>query len=180
MRLEGISSISDANKWLPCFIEQFNRKFVKMAFNPKDLHRTITETAEELDDIFTWRELRRVTNSLTITYDKCVYILENSEENQRLVRKYLEFLEYPDGTVAIMHEGRKINYSAFNKLAGLQQNAVVENKRLGSVLAHIQQQHEDLEKQNKRSRLKKSMPSRKAQKAIIGQRNLNPVLDSCS
>ncbi len=28
-----------------------------MAFNPKDLHRTITETAEELDDIFTWREI---------------------------------------------------------------------------------------------------------------------------
>ncbi|MDM1337230.1 ISNCY family transposase, partial [Acinetobacter pseudolwoffii] len=48
------------------------------------------------------------------------------------------------------------------------------------VLAHIQQQHEELEKQNKRSRLKKSMPSRKAQKAVIEQRNLNPVLDSCS
>jgi hypothetical protein len=68
-----------------------------------------------------------------------------------------------------MHEGRKLNYSIFNKLAGLQQNEVVENKRLGSVLAHIQQ-HEELEKQNKRSRLKKSMPSRKAQKAVIEQR----------
>ncbi|MOA34734.1 hypothetical protein D3C78_1561310 [compost metagenome] len=53
MRLEGISSIAEANAWLPYFIEQFNRKFAKMAFNPKDLHRTITETAEELDDIFT-------------------------------------------------------------------------------------------------------------------------------
>ena len=49
-----------------------------MAFNPKDLHRTVTETAEELDDVFTWREPRRVTNSLTITYDKCLYILELS------------------------------------------------------------------------------------------------------
>ncbi|OOV79755.1 integrase, partial [Acinetobacter sp. ANC 5600] len=28
--------------------------------------------------------------------------------------------------------------------------------------------------------LKKSMPSRKAQKVVIEQRNLNPVLDSCS
>ena len=36
-----------------------------------------------------------------------------------------------------------------------------------------------LEKKNKRSRAKKSMPSRKAQKAVIEQRNLNPVLDSC-
>lgn len=53
---------------------------------------------------------------------------------------------YPDGTVAIMYEGRKINYSIFNKLSRVQQNGIVENKRLGSVLAYIQQQHEALEK----------------------------------
>ena len=180
MRLEGISSIAEANAWLPCFIEQFNQKFVKCARNSKNLHRPLTEFDAELEDIFTWQEPRKVTKNLTITYDKCIYILEPTALNHKLVGQYISFLEYPDGTVAIMHEGRKINYSAFNKLAGLQQNAVVENKRLGSVLAHIQQQHEDLEKQNKRSRLKKSMPSRKAQKAIIEQRNLNPVLDSCS
>lgn len=106
-------------------------------------------------------------------------MLEPTELDQKLVGHYLSFLEYPDGTVAVMHEGRKLNYSIFNKLAGLQQNEVVENKRLGSVLAHIQQQHEALEKQNKRSRAKKSMPSRKAQKAVIERRNLNPVFDSC-
>jgi len=39
----------------------------------------------------------------------------------------------------------KCLYSILNKLAGLQQNEVVDNKRLGSVLAHIQQQHEELE-----------------------------------
>ena len=155
MRLEGISSIADANKWLPCFIEQFNLKFAKMAFNPKNLHRSATETAEQLDDIFTWREPRRVTNSLTITYDKCVYLLESTEENQRLIGKYLEFLEYPDGTVAIMHEGRKINYSIFDKLSQLNQREIVENKRLGAVLNHIQQQHEELEQQNKRNRPQK-------------------------
>ena len=179
MRLENISSIEEANTWLPCFIEQFNQKFGKCARNSKNLHRPLTESKAELDDIFTWQEPRKVTKSLTITYDKCVYILEANEFNQKLVGQYISFLEYPDGTVAIMHEGRKINYRIFNKLAELQQNEVVENKRLGAVLEHIKQQHEELEKQNKRSRLKKSMPSRRAQKAIIEQRKLNPVLDSC-
>ena len=179
MRLGNISSIEEANAWLPCFIEQFNQKFGKCARNSKNLHRPLTESKAELDDIFTWQEPRKVTKSLTITYDKCVYILEANEFNQKLVGQYISFLEYPDGTVAIMHEGRKINYRIFNKLAELQQNEVVENKRLGAVLEHIKQQHEELEKQNKRSRLKKSMPSRRAQKAIIEQRKLNPVLDSC-
>lgn len=179
MRLENISSIEEANAWLPCFIEQFNQKFGKCARNSKNLHRPLTESQSELDDIFTWQEPRKVTKSLTITYDKCVYILEANEFNQKLVGQYISFLEYPDGTVAIMHEGRKINYRIFNKLAELQQNEVVENKRLGAVIEHIKQQHEELEQQNKRSRSKKSMPSRKAQKMIIEQRKLNPVLDSC-
>ena len=179
MRLENISSIEEANTWLPCFIEQFNQKFGKCARNSKNLHRPLTESQSELDDIFTWQEPRKVTKSLTITYDKCVYILEANEFNQKLVGQYISFLEYPDGTVAIMYAGRKINYRIFNKLAELQQNEVIENKRLGAVLEHIKRQHEELEKQNKRSRLKKSMPSRRAQKSIIEQRKLNPVLDSC-
>ena len=178
MRLKGICSITEANAWLPYFIEQFNQKFAKCARNPKNLHRPLTQSDVELDDIFTWQEPRKVTRNLTITYDKCIYMLEPTALNQKLVGQYIAFLEYPDGTVAIMHEGRQINYSIFNKLSRLQQNGIVENKRLGSVLAHIQQQHEELEKQNKRSRSKKSMPSRKAQKAVIEQRNLNPVLDS--
>ena len=176
MRLEGINSIVEANAWLPSFILQFNRKFAKVATNPKDLHRSLTETTQELDDIFTWREPRKVSASLTIRYDKCMYILENNEENQGLIGKYIEFLEYPDGTVAIDYRGRKINYSIFDKLSHLNQREVVENKRLGAVLAHIQQQHEELETQNKRSRSQK-MPSRKAQKAAIHERNLNPALD---
>ena len=179
MRLEGISSIAEANSWLPCFIEHFNQKFAKCARNSKNLHRPLTESDAELEDIFTWQEPRKVTKNLTITYDKCIYLLEPTELNHKLVGQYISFLEYPDGTVAIMHEGRKLNYSIFNKLAGLQQNEIVENKRLGAVLAHIQQQHEELEKQNKCSRTNKNMPSRKAQKADIEQRKLNPVLDSC-
>jgi hypothetical protein len=104
---------------------------------------TLTESNLELDDIFTWQEPRKVTKNLTITYDKCIYMLEPTELNHKLAGQYISILEYPDGTVALMHEGRKLNYSIFNKLAGLQQNEIVENKRLGSVLAHIQQQHED-------------------------------------
>lgn len=64
-----------------------------------------------------------------------------------------------------------------NFLSGLFEMLVsMSDKRLGSVLAHIQQQHELLEQQNQRNRSQK-MPSRRAQKTAIQQRNLNPVLD---
>lgn len=126
-----------------------------MASNPKDLHRTITETPEELDDIFTWREPRRVSKSLTISYDKCIYILKNIEQNQSLIGKYIEFLEYPDATVAIAYQARKINYSIYDKFSQLNQTEVVDNKRNRS----------------------QKIPSRRAQKTAVQQRILNPVLD---
>ena len=70
----------------------------------------------------------------------------------------------------------KIGNLSSDKLSQLNQREIVENKRLGSVLAHIQQQHQELAKQNKRNRSQR-MPSRRAQKTVIQQRNLNPVLD---
>lgn len=71
-----------------------------------------------------------MTKSLTIIYDKYIYILEVNEFNQQLVGQYALFLEYLDSTVAIMREGHKINYRIFNKLALFHQNEVVDNKQL--------------------------------------------------
>ncbi len=67
MRLESICSIAEANAWLSSFIEQFNQKFAKCARNSKNLHRPLTESNLELDDIFTWQKTRKVTKNLTIT-----------------------------------------------------------------------------------------------------------------
>lgn len=78
-----------------------------------------------------------------------------------------------------MHEGRKLNYSIFNKLAGLQQNEVVENKRLGSFWRIFNSSMKHWKNRINVQEQNKNMPSRKAQKADIEQRKLNPVLDSC-
>ena len=91
MRLEGICSIAEANAWLSSFIEKFNQKFAKCARNPKNLHRPLTESDAELDDIFTWQEPRKVTKNLTITYDKCIYMLEPIALNHKLVGQYTYF-----------------------------------------------------------------------------------------
>jgi hypothetical protein len=46
---------------------------------------------------------------------------ENTEVNQRLIGRYLEFLAYPDATVVIEYQGKKINYSILDKLNKLNQ-----------------------------------------------------------
>ena len=43
--------------------------------------------------------------------------------------------DYPDGRLAIKHKGRELPYRVFDKHQRVNQAAIVENKRLGPVLA---------------------------------------------
>ncbi|MGR5066717.1 ISNCY family transposase, partial [Photobacterium sp. DNB22_13_2] len=81
MRLQGIDTIEQANAWLPDFIADFNRRFAKPSRFPKDMHRPVRESIEELDDIFAWQKLRKLTKSLTFQYDKVLYLIDPTEEN---------------------------------------------------------------------------------------------------
>ncbi len=85
MRLQGINNIEDANAWLPYFIADFNRRFTKPAKFPKDMHRKMRESKQELDDIFSWQETRKLSKSLTFQYDKVVYLIEPTVMTQRRV-----------------------------------------------------------------------------------------------
>jgi hypothetical protein len=60
MRLQGVDTIEQANAWLPYFINDFNHRLARPAHYPKDMHRRVCETAEDLDDSFAWHETRKL------------------------------------------------------------------------------------------------------------------------
>ncbi|MFM2611452.1 ISNCY family transposase [Vibrio campbellii] len=177
MRLQGINTIEEANAWLPYFIADFNRRFAKPAMYPKNMHRKVRETPQELDDIFSWQEIRKLSKSLTFQYDKVVYLIEPTEENSRLVHEHIKVLDYPNGDIAIVYGHRKLEFKIFDKLEHVQQTQIVDNKRLGQVLKFAQQQQEEFERQQKRTRSKKAPQRRAQQRALQEQlRAINPVL----
>ncbi|MCJ2376604.1 hypothetical protein LNL84_07115 [Vibrio sp. ZSDZ34] len=53
------------------------------------------ESDQELDDIFSWQETRKLSKSLTFQYDKVVYLIEPTEENSRLVNEHVKILNFP-------------------------------------------------------------------------------------
>ncbi len=149
MRLEGISSIDQANKWIDGFVEFYNARFSKPPALPVDVHRPIMDY-ECLDDIFTWQEVRTLSASLTLQYDKVIYLIEPTRENQRLAGKRVTVVDYPDGRFKIRHEGRELAYREFDKLTHVHQGEIVPNKRLGAMLAMIADQSKAIP-QEKRS-----------------------------
>jgi hypothetical protein len=133
LRLEGISSIEAANALMPRFIEAYNARFAKAPRDQHDAHRALRPD-EELDLIFSWRELRKVTKDLTLHYERKLFLLEDNPENRRLIGKYLEVFQFPDGRIEIRVAGRSLPYSVYEKLGTIDQGEIVEHKRLGHML----------------------------------------------
>ncbi len=139
LRLQGISTIEQANRFLPSFMAHYNQRFAKQAKNPKDNHRPLCEF-DNLDRSMSWQEQRTVSNSLTIQYDKVLFLLEANEYCTELKRKPVTVYDYPDGRFEIRHQGTLLPYSRFDKLRQVKQGEIVNHKRLGATLAFARQQ----------------------------------------
>ncbi len=134
LRLRGINTMPAANAFAPAFIADFNARFGKPPRSDFDAHRPL-RVDEDLTRIFTWREWRKVSQSLTLQYDKVMYLLEDRPEHRRLIHRYIEVAEYPDGRIELWADGAALPYTTYDRLAEIDQGAIVEHKRLGHVLA---------------------------------------------
>jgi hypothetical protein len=133
MRLEGICSIDQANAFLPGYMARHNQRFARPAFDPRDLHRPLAPH-ENIEAEMVWREERTVTTSLTLHYNKAMFILEPNRLSAGLARKRVQVCEYPDGRIEIRHEGNALPYRVFDKMRQVNQAAIVDNKHLDAAL----------------------------------------------
>lgn len=172
LRLVGISCIEDANAFLPGFVESFNAKFAKAPVRDTDMHRELLET-DELEEILCYQEQRTVSNSLTVQYDKVLYLLEDNEFTRTLRQKRATVFDYPNGTIGIKFEGQLLPYSMFDKIPHVKQADIVDNKRLGAALAFVQEKQKSLNTERS-----KRAPKRRGQKLIHQEfeKKTNPAL----
>jgi transposase len=133
LRLAGANDIDAGNALLPAFMADYNRRFAKPARNDKDLHRPLAPQ-DNLDNSFAWRVERTVTNSLTVQYDRVMFILEPNEITRALPRKKVTVYDFPDGRIEVRHQGLALPYRTFDRITRVDQGAIVENKRLSEAL----------------------------------------------
>jgi hypothetical protein len=86
MRLRGIDTIEEANAYAPEFIADFNARFGKQPRNPKDMHRSLADH-ENLDGAMCRKEVRTLSQALTLRYDKVLFILDPTEQVSRRWRE---------------------------------------------------------------------------------------------
>jgi len=157
LRLAGASTLAEGNALLPAFMADYNARFAKLPANKKDLHRPL-HGGDDLDDAFAWKEQRRLSQALTLQYDKVIFILEPSEPAKAAIGKYVTVFDYPDGRLAIRHNGVELAYRTFDKLRQVDQGAIADNKHLGAVLTMIR------DEQRRRGPQPRSGPRRRDQR----------------
>ena len=136
LRLAGINTIDEANDFALGFIADYNSRFGKPPRNPKDMHRSLADH-ENLDGAMCRKEVRTVSQSLTLRYDKVLFILDPTSYAKKLVRQKVIICDYPDGRLEIMHEGMLLPYRTYDTLQSIHRAPVVENKRLDDILSIV-------------------------------------------
>ncbi|MGB5524318.1 MAG: ISNCY family transposase, partial [Polyangiales bacterium] len=159
LRLRRISTMDDANRYLPAFMDDYNRRFGRAPRNDHDAHRPLTER-DCLDDIFTWQEQRRVT----VQHKRTMYLLEPTEQAKAAAKKRVTVVEYEDGGVSIRYRGVPLAARPFHKDGCVTQASIVDNKLLGGALTEIrkrqQQREEELVRSAKSKREKRIVRDR--------------------
>lgn len=185
LRLRDISTPDAANAFAAEFMADYNRRFAKAPRHDFDVHRPL-DADDNLNQIFTWREPRKVSKALTVRYDKMLLLLEDNNDSRRAMGKYLDAWQYPDGRVELRSHGTVLPYSAYDRLSEVDQGAIVDNKRLGHALAVaklMQDKRDNTRSQGLPSgngpprRMKKKDPTKKRQRAVNEDDLLEALVD---
>jgi homeodomain-containing protein len=143
LRLRGLSTPAEAEPYLPVFMADHNRRFAKPARVAHDAHRPL-RPGEDLAQIFTLQETRRITAQLTVNYKRGLYVLEDTVANRRLRGATALIREAADGTVTIHGNDHALPYRLHPRdQAQLVPGVVVEHKHLDGVFAWIAAQQRD-------------------------------------
>jgi transposase len=106
MRLHGVSTMQDANKFLISYLPAYNRRFSVPPKKEENLHRSLTV---DLDTAFCIKTERTLNNDHTIKYNGKLYQIDG-----RIRAKRVMVEELIDGSMQIRHKGAKV---AFHEIA---------------------------------------------------------------
>jgi hypothetical protein len=131
LRLKGISTIEEANAYLPIFIEKYNKRFAKAPNSSSNAHRPLC-TGIDLSKILCCKHKRKLTKNLELSFEGIIYQIEEPGHKNRLVGAKVDIFELEDGTLYMEHEGQPLKFKRYYEQ--VVQPVTVDTKQLALVL----------------------------------------------
>lgn len=104
MRLKGIKSVKEANRFLKAYLPKYNKKFSLKAHMSEDLHMPVPEGID-LNTILCIKTERTARNDNTISYKSKLYQIE-----EVVAGKIVTVTERIDGSMRILYQDRSLKF----------------------------------------------------------------------
>jgi transposase len=112
LRLQRINSYQEANRYLPAFLESYNRKFAVLPRAANDAHAPL-DPEVDLDFLFSIHDSRIISKDLLIHYNNTTYQILTDRLPQNLIRREVLTVEdeYEQLSVFLNHQQLKLSIS---------------------------------------------------------------------
>ena len=104
MRLKGIKSIEEANKFLTHYLPAYAKRFAVQPANNTDLHRSITKSVD-LNAVFCVKTMRVLRNDFTVAHNSKLYQIEDN-----LNAKKVTVEERANGSIHISYKNKDLKF----------------------------------------------------------------------
>ena len=108
MRLKGINSIEQGNKYLEEYIKEHNGYYGVAAENSTDVHRACS--VELLDDVLCFKEQRKLSKNLELSFDSRILQIQTEQARYTLRGAEVTIVESLEGTIKIIYQGKELQY----------------------------------------------------------------------
>lgn len=105
MRLKGIKTIKEANKFLSSYLPVYGKRFSVQPANNTDLHRPLSKSIN-LDKILCVKTARVLRNDYTIAHNVKLYQIQDSLSAKEVIVE-----ERIDGSMLITHKNRSLRFN---------------------------------------------------------------------
>lgn len=110
MRLRSIATMEDGNRYLPEFMEAFNKKFAVVAKCVGDVHRPLLPS-DELDAILCQHHMRVLSKQLTLSYQNKRYQVQTNRPVYAMRHARVTVQEDLHGTITLVYNGENLDYT---------------------------------------------------------------------
>lgn len=132
MRLANISSMAEANEWLPKFMEDFNQRFSVEPRSPEDAHRSVLHSEEELALILSLHHDRKLSKNLTFQFKNKEYQLVGYGNGYRLRQATVRICEHFNGEITLLHQGKPLTFRVLDQ--GEKPAMIADDKTLNPLI----------------------------------------------
>ena len=139
MRLQGISDIRSANKFLPEFIEGYNKRFAVEPVSLINAHQKELPSKAVLDLILAHQYERIISKNLEISYGNVIHQIQKTTRSYNMKGSRVTVVDQL-GKVKLLYKDELLKYKTINKRN--QPVKVINNKQLPkSILSASKETH---------------------------------------